>query len=105
MRQVEWPKVAEFLVWNKIKVLRKTLNLTCLEVASGVGAAQGTISLCERGYEDMVSKDTKHRIADYFDVAYDDLFPAERMGSKPAPSPIKKAPGPIKVQIQEFREK
>lgn len=103
MRTIQWPETKDFQCWNKLRILRKTLNLTLVDVAAGVGVSINTISICEKGFEDMVSEDIKHRIAKYFDCKFEDLFPAERVGSKPAPPHSKKAAGPKLVNVQFFR--
>jgi len=105
MREVKWPKVKDFQCWNKLKILRKALDLKSIDIASGSGVTQAMVSLLENGHENLVSENVKRKISAFLDVPFSDLFPCEMIGNKPVPSTPKKAKGPILVQIQEFREK
>jgi len=81
MAKIKWDETAGFLVWNRVKSLRLIQKLNQAELASGAGISIATIFNIEHGYDATTTEETKKKIADFFKVDIDDIFPAEMVGS------------------------
>jgi len=83
MKKIEWGPVPSMIGWNKIKALRKCRALTQLEVAAGAGISIACLYYLESGFESRVTEKTKKKLAGFFAVDVDDLFPVEMVGDVP----------------------
>ena len=83
MARLKWKKIPGGVGWNKIYSLRKAKGLSQAELAVGVGVSITTIYYLELGYEERTTDEVKKRIAEFFDVDVDDIFPAEMLGNEP----------------------
>lgn len=79
--KIKWEKVPDFLVWNKVKALRKKKGLKQLHVAAGADVSISTVWAIESGYEKKVTDQTKQKIAGFFKCNVSDIFPAEMIGN------------------------
>lgn len=73
-------KVPPFVVWNRIKSLRVSLGLTQLEVAAGAKISVATVVSLEAGFDVQTLEDTKSKLARYFDVPVEEIFPVSMVG-------------------------
>jgi len=76
---------------NRIAVLRAERGITRRQLAEAVGVHYQTVGYLERG-EYSPSLHLALRIAEYFEVAVEDIFsirPFPRIGSNPAPTPLR----------------
>ena len=83
MVKLHWDPAPEGMRWNKLKSLRKKKNLTQPEVAVGADVAITTIYFLEAGFEERTGEDVKKKLAEFFRVDIDDLFPCEMIGNTP----------------------
>jgi DNA-binding XRE family transcriptional regulator len=60
---------------NQVKTLRKMRNLRQIEVAEGADVAISTLWMIEKGFDKKTSYETKKKLADFFEVSLEDLFP------------------------------
>lgn len=78
-----WPDVPEMIVWNKLRHLRKKNGISQAELAVGSGVSMTLIWYLEAGFEQRVRPETRAKIAAYFKVDEDELFPLEMQGNQP----------------------
>ena len=101
MAKIKWDPAPEMIGWNKIKSLRRAQGLSQAEVAVRAGVSVTTIYFLEMGYEERTTDETKKKIAKFFEVEVDDLFPCEMIGNEPRDLFITKA----KKQIAQPKTK
>ncbi|MBZ4687319.1 MAG: Helix-turn-helix domain protein [Clostridiales bacterium] len=85
------------IIANRIKELRKSKNLTQIELAKQIGMSRAALSLYEIGKREPDSK-TINKLADFFNVSTDYL-----LGRTDDPSP--KIKGPTDQEILEIMKK
>ena len=83
MAKIDWEQWPSFIVWNKIKRLRKERGLSQTQVAAGAAISITTLWMIEQGYEKKTSNETKKKLANFFKCNIKDIFPAEMIGNKP----------------------
>jgi transcriptional regulator with XRE-family HTH domain len=91
MKKIEWDPVPDMIDWNKLKSLRKNRGLTQLQIAAGSGVSIACLYYLESGFESRVTPKTKKKLASFFGVNIDDLFPVEMIGNEPANAFIARA--------------
>ena len=91
MAMVKWDPVPDMIGWNRLKSLRKERGLSQPEVAVGAGVSITQIYFLELGYDNRTTAKTKQKVAGFFDVDVDDLFPCEMIGNVPRDVFIEKA--------------
>lgn len=74
-------KTPDFIVWNRLKVLRHSRELTQIEVAAGAGISLTTLWYLEQGFDKKATQETKEKLAKFFDVKMSDIFPVEVTGN------------------------
>ncbi|MBA7614660.1 hypothetical protein ES703_21929 [subsurface metagenome] len=89
MAKINWEKVPDFLIWNKVKTLRLERKFKQIKVAAGADISISTLWMIESGYEKKVTDETKKKLAKFFKCDVDDIFPAEMIGNKPFQEYIK----------------
>ena len=89
MSKIKWDKMPSFIVWNRVKSLRRNMKLNQTKVAVGAGISVNTLYLIEQGYDDKTTKETKKKLADFFKCDISDIFPAEMVGNEPKKRPEK----------------
>jgi len=82
MQKIKWDPAPDFLVWNRIKSLRKKRGLNQVQVAAGADISINTLWMIEQGYDKRTTDETKQKIADFFKCDVSDIFPAEMIGNK-----------------------
>jgi len=90
MAKIKWDRVPDFLVWNRVKSIRKSRDLTQAQAAVGIGIGIPTLYLIEQGLDDRTTDETKKKVAKFFRCDIDDIFPAEMIGNKPKVYPGEK---------------
>jgi len=80
--KIIWDLAPDFLVWNRIKVLRKERGLTQPQVAVGAGISISTLWAIESGYDEKTTKETKRKLAQFFKCNISDIFPSQMVGNK-----------------------
>jgi len=91
MSKIKWDDMPNFIVWNRVKSLRRNMKLNQAQVAVGAGIAVNTLWMIEQGYDEKTTKETKKKLADFFKCDIDDIFPSKMIGNKPAAQPKEKA--------------
>jgi DNA-binding XRE family transcriptional regulator len=91
MKTIRWLPAPDFIGWNKVKALRKERGLTQPEVAVGSGISIACLYYLEAGFESRATQKTKSKLAKFFGVEVDDLFPCEMIGNEPRDLFITKA--------------
>jgi DNA-binding XRE family transcriptional regulator len=91
MKKIEWDPVPPMIGWNKLKSLRKDRGLTQPQVAVGAGISIACLYYLEAGFESRVTQKTKKKLAKFFEVDIDDLFPCEMIGNEPRDVFLEKA--------------
>jgi len=81
MAKIKFDNAPDFLVWNKIKSLRKEKQLTQPQVAVGAGIAIATLWMIESGYDAKTTQETKQKLANFFKCAVSDIFPSKMIGN------------------------
>jgi len=82
MTKIKFDNVPDFLVWNKIKSLRKEKQLTQPEVAVGASISISTLWAIESGYDEKTTKEIKRKLAKFFKCEIEDIFPAQMIGNQ-----------------------
>jgi len=104
MAKIKWERAPESIIWNKIKSLRKERGIKQVELAIGTGLSVTWIQLAEQG--NRISDDAQRKIAAFFDVEVDDIFPAQMQGNKPwVPRQVKKEGSLVHAKVQMFQPK
>ena len=103
--KIEWGQAPRYLVWNRLKSLRRGLGLTVRDVAAGSGVNTALICFIEKGADEVASPATRKKLATYFDVAEGDIFPSLFLGNSPLVRPSetgtrKLKPQPVLVPAQ-----
>lgn len=80
--KIKWETAPENIMWNKVKALRKKYGLRQAEVAQGADIAISTLWLIEQGFDKKTTKETKDKLAKFFECDVDDIFPAEMVGNQ-----------------------
>jgi transcriptional regulator with XRE-family HTH domain len=62
---------------NRVKALRKMKNLRQIEVAEGADVAISTLWMIEKGFVKKTTHETKKKLADFFEVDIEELFPVQ----------------------------
>lgn len=101
MREIKWEKMPDFICWNRVKTLRKHLKLSQMKVAAGAGISMPTLWSIESGFDEKTTKETKQKIADFFDCNIDDIFPAEMVGNEPREQPKEKTIGKMQFFVTD----
>jgi len=83
MPKLKWDPAPDMIGWNKIKALRQAQGLSQAEVAVRAGVSVTTIYFLEMGYEERTTEEVKKKIAKFFDVDIDNIFPCEMIGNQP----------------------
>lgn len=82
MTKIKFDPAPAFLVWSRIKVVRKERGLTQPQVAVGAGISISTLWAIESGYEEKTTEETKRKLAKFFKCDVDDIFPSQMIGNK-----------------------
>jgi len=82
MAKLKWASVPDRIGWNRLKSLRKIQGLTQTQVAAAAGVSITTIYYLELGYEERATDELKKKIADFFQVDVEDIFPVEMVGNR-----------------------
>jgi len=82
MRKIKWDPAPDFLIWNKVKSLRKKGGLTQPQVAVGANISISTLWMIESGYEEKTTKETKRKLAKFFKCEIEDIFPSQMIGNQ-----------------------
>jgi transcriptional regulator with XRE-family HTH domain len=90
MAKLKWDSMPKSLGWNKLKSLRKSQGLSQQQVAVGAGCSLSSVYFIEMGYEQRTTEGLRKKLADYFQVDVDDLFPAEMIGNEPREKVLRK---------------
>lgn len=89
--KIKWDPVPPMIGWNKLKSLRKKRGLTQPEVVVGAGISIACLYYLEAGFESRATQETKKKLAKFFEVDIDDLFPCEMIGNLTQDEFIEKA--------------
>lgn len=89
MPKIKWEKVADFIVWNKVKTLRTERKLKQIQVAVGADITIATLWMIEQGYEKRTTIKIKKKLAKFFKCDVSDIFPTEMIGNKPREEHLK----------------
>jgi len=81
--KINWQYAPEMIRWNRLRCLRKEKGFSVTMVAAGAGISPATVSYIEHGFDSRVTEDTKNKIARFFEVDIDDIFPVEMLGGRP----------------------
>ena len=95
MARLKWEKIPGGVGWNKIYSLRKAKGLSQAQLAVGAGVSLTTVFYLELGYEARTGEDIKKKLAEFFDVDVEDVFPCQMLGNEP----MEKGLGKIKKGI------
>lgn len=83
MTKITWKKAPSNIGWNRVKSLRKKHGLRQAEVAQGADICITTLWLIESGFDKKTTKETKQKLANFFECDIEDIFPAEMVGNGP----------------------
>jgi len=73
-------KIPNFIIVNRVKMIRKGRGLSQTQVCAGANVSIGTLWLIEQGFDKKTTDETKEKLARYFGVQVSDLFPVEVRG-------------------------
>jgi len=104
MAKIKWEKVPDFIIWNRVKSLRKSMGLNQAQVAVGIGIAVNTLYAIELGYDERTTLETKRKIAKFFKCNVNDLFPVEMRGNEPLKKPKEKTIVKMQYFISEEKK-
>jgi len=82
MQKIKWDPIPDFIIWNKVKTLRKRRGLNQPQVAVGADISITTLWFIESGFDKKTTIETKKKLADFFECEVDDIFPAEMVGNQ-----------------------
>ena len=82
MEKINWEQRPSFLVWNKVKRLRKERGFSQLQVAAAADISITTLWMIESGFDGKTTIKTKGKIAAFFDCDVEDIFPCEMIGNQ-----------------------
>jgi len=103
MSKIKWDKVPDYLVWNRVKSLRKSMALSQTQLAAGSDVSMATIYHIEQGYDQNTTKETRQKLANFFKCDISDIFPSQMKGDSPVEMP--KSKNIIKLQYFISEEK
>jgi transcriptional regulator with XRE-family HTH domain len=63
---------------SRVRLARQLCNLTQVELAEALDVSQSFVSDIERGRFNSITVENARKLADFFGVAIEDLFPARQ---------------------------
>lgn len=79
-KQILWEEVPSFVVWNRVKALRKARKMNRYQLSIESGVSTPYLQQIEAGADNGVSEEYKKKIADALKVAVKDVFPVRVQG-------------------------
>lgn len=83
MSKMKWASVGEGVRWNRLRSVRKNAGLTIGELALRSGVNESHISRIENSKEGLIARGAKEKLARFFHLDYEDLFPSAMSGNEP----------------------
>jgi DNA-binding XRE family transcriptional regulator len=80
--KIKWEPAPPGIGWNRVKALRKKMDLNQTQVAAGADISIATLYNIEHGYEETTTIETKEKLAKFFECDVDDIFPAQMIGNE-----------------------
>ena len=77
---IQWAEVPSFIIWNRIKQLRKNRKMTRWDLALKSGVSTNYIQQIEYGLDNGVSDEIKKKIAVALEVPVNAIFPVRVQG-------------------------
>lgn len=115
-RKLKFSNVPPGIAWNRVKTVRKVLQLSQLEVAARAGVSPATYRRLEAGEDHRVSRELRGRVVstfnellkegipgrfnefDYLYVTLESIFPASMLGDGPHPRYVDDPGSQVEVQ-------
>jgi|GEM_PF-1963699 len=103
MAKIKWQPVPDMIGWNRLKSLRENRGVSQPQLAVGANVAVTTIYFLENGFEERIGEAVKKRIADFFEVDVEDIFPAQMVGDEPRDVFIERMKAEIRARKSNAR--